>query len=162
MKTLQRYSIVKYNDDFFPELFDSFEKFQKKVKIKNLFNTDNKKTFIKKRNYLLNELKKIINNTKYNFLAINNDTADIFGFVSFHVLEEQCWIYFIFKSEDYKMNKNMFNACEDSFNIMRKLGYTNLYGKLDRNKEKQYLKFLNKFFNIEILSKNPTTFIIKP
>jgi hypothetical protein len=36
MKTLQRYSIVKYNDDFFPELFDSFEKFQKKVKIKNL------------------------------------------------------------------------------------------------------------------------------
>jgi hypothetical protein len=33
---------------------------------------------------------------------------------------------------------------------------------IDRNKEKQYLKFLNKFFNIEILSKNPTTFIIKP
>jgi len=139
----------KWLDDLVYELY----KFNRKTPMTYFDGISNHKLFNSKIAYLTKRLQKMMDSCKYNFIGIDETRSDdhkVYGFSCFSIKDNKCYNKLIFKSVDYPLSKNLFDINLEAFNRIKRLGFKEIYSIIDRPDEDRYIKFLKRFYNVEI------------
>jgi hypothetical protein len=154
MRVCENYKIIPYESKYLDELSYQIMKFQRKAKTAYYESDIEYKTFTEKFAFFKSKTKDLINSCQYNDVVIDEKSNKIFGFWCFKIENGVCYVAFMFKSQEFKMNTTMFKASYEAFNGMKPLGFNEVHTTLSR-KEKKYLNFLKRYYNITIKDGNP-------
>lgn len=106
-----------------------------------------------KTNSIKEDLIELINRCDYNYITIDEDSNKIHSFSCYEVKNNKCYNRLIFKSVSYPLCKKMFEINQQMFNNIKDLGYNKIYSIIDRHDENRYIKFLKRYYNVEISPK---------
>lgn len=148
MNICKSYKRINYEPKYLDELAYELMKFHKKVDTKYFAESNSLKTFSQKIEFFKARTKELVESCQYNTIVIDKETNRIWGFYCFRIKDGICYNPFIFKSEDFKMSRSMFQASLDGFDDMKKLGFNEIHTIIDRKDTERYLKFLHRYYNI--------------
>ena len=139
----------KWLDDLVYELY----KFNRKTPMSYFADISNHRSLQSKSIYLKEELQIMIDSCQYNFITIDETIPNkhkVYGFSCYRIEEKKCYNKLIFKSVDYPISKHMFYGNLEMFHKIKNMGFKKLYSVIDRSDEDRYIKFLKRFYNVEI------------
>lgn len=147
------FHLYDFEDRWLEDLTYELYKFNRKTQMNYFKKISNFRSFNGKIKFLRQELLDLIDSCDYNLITIdetipNNHKPYIFS--CYRIEEEKCYIKLIFKSVDYPISKHMFDVNLKMFDKIKDLGFKKLYSIIDRPDEDRYIKFLKRFYNVEI------------
>jgi hypothetical protein len=95
----------------------------------------------------------LIDSCDINLITIDETIPNnhkVYGFSCYYIENKKCYNKLIFKSIDYPISKSMFLGNLEMFDRIKNLGFKKLYSVIDRPDEDRYIKFLKRFYNVEI------------
>lgn len=157
MRVCESYKLIPYESKYFEELSYQIMKFQQKAGTKYFESSMKHRTFTEKFAFFKLKTKELIDSSQYNTITIDEKSGKIYGFWSFRIKDGLCYIPFIFKSEEFKLHKSMFEASYEAFESMKRLGFDEVHTILSRKEKdlKKYLNFLKRYYNITIKYDDP-------
>jgi len=153
---LKNASYRVYKKEDFSAILKIFIEFQKESKIGSFYNitkghSDNFITM-----YLFEELKKLTKNCKHNYVGIDNDTGEIFGFACLTedvFAKNSLELQLAFKHPKYIFNRQMkylmlllFKKIKKDRKVFAVLG--------QREKFEKYFKFIKRIFKVKVYNKD--------
>jgi len=155
-KQLKRGSVRPYENDDFKQVFDLFLKFQDKAKIGAYYNITKGQSEQMIALYLFEEFKRLIKKSEHVYVAIDEETKEIFGFGAFTegiYATDSLDLQLVFKDPDYIFNKAIKYLLLLTFKKIKK--NKKVYAILGaRDKFEKYVEFVKRHFKVKVHNKD--------
>jgi|TARA_X000000950_G_C13754232_1_gene593977 hypothetical protein len=145
--------LYDFNNKWLNDLVCELYKFNRRTRMNYFSDISMYKSLSSKIAYLTQELQEMIDSCDYNFITIDETIPNnhkVYGFSCYYIKNKKCYNKLIFKSIDYPISKSMFYGNLEMFDRIKNLGFKKLYSVIDRPDEDRYIKFLKRFYNVEI------------
>lgn len=138
--------VSDFEEKWLDDLAYEFYKFNRNNPMKLYSEIKHIKSFSLKLQYFKEKLLKMLDFCDYNFIAIDKNKNKIYAFTCYEIKKGVCLNYFIFKSVDYPMDRDMFKTHLKFFDKMREKGFTKIEAYIDRVYKDPLLKFVERYY----------------
>ncbi len=138
--------VCKFEEKWLDDLAYEFYKFNRDNPVQLFSDMPKVRTFKPKIDYFKEKLQSIIKNCDYNHLAIDKNKNKIYAFTCYEIKNNICTNYFIIKSVDYPMDKDMFQTHFKFLDKMKQKGFTKVMANIDRINGNPLLKFCERYY----------------
>ena len=146
--------IKSYEEKYFNEILENLYNFQLKTEMTEFLDMFKYKTYKEQKLQLKKDLRELIDNSTHTFITWDEKQNRVHVFCTFNIIDNDCHLTLIFQPNDYHFIYSM-KPAQALFNLGMRLANTDkIRARIQRNKTETYIKYLNRYYNVEILDDN--------